>query len=273
MADFEFLRYVTVGQYLATGSPLHRLDPRTRLVGSALLLIAVTAAPHLAGLGLALGATLGALLVARIPLRYALRGLLPPLPFIGFLALLQIIVGPRTEAAPALLALGPLRISGADLLAGAMLLARFVALILLISLQSAIISTSELVHGLQALLKPLTAVGLPTHDVVLMAQVTLRFLPLLALEAERIAKAQASRGADWGAGKAGLLRRVRQTLPLLVPLFLNSLQRAEALALAMEARGYTGGKERTSMTELHFGARDLVALSIAVALSAGIVLL
>lgn len=273
MHDFEFLRYVTVGQYLATGSPLHRLDPRTRLVGGALLLIAVTAAPQLAGLGLALGITLLALLAARVPLNYALRGLLPPLPFIGFLAVLQMLIGPQADTLPLLLTLGPIHISGADLLASALLVARFAALILLISLSSAIISTSELVHGLQSLLRPLTALGLPTQDVVLMMQVTLRFLPLLALEAEHIAKAQASRGAEWGVGKVGLLRRIRQTLPLLVPLFLNSLQRAEALALAMEARGYYSGKGRTSMTELHFRAADVAALSAALALSALILLI
>ncbi|MDX9955297.1 MAG: energy-coupling factor transporter transmembrane protein EcfT, partial [Anaerolineae bacterium] len=81
MHDFEFQRYVTVGQYLATGSPLHHLDPRTRLVSSAFLLVAITAAPHLSGLGLALVITFLALIAARVPLGYALRGLLAPLPF------------------------------------------------------------------------------------------------------------------------------------------------------------------------------------------------
>lgn len=273
MHDFEFLRYVTVGQYLATGSLLHRLDPRTRLLGATLLLIAVTLSTSLWGLGLALSVTLLALCLARIPLSYALRGLLPPLPFILFLTVLQILVNPRPTVPPILFTLGPLQLTAASILTGVLLLVRFMALILLISLSSAIISTSELVQSLQALLRPLTALGLPTQDLVLMAQVTLRFLPLLALEAERIAKAQASRGAEWGTGKAGLLRRVRQTFPLLVPLFLNSLQRAEALALAMEARGYHGGKGRTSMTELHYGVRDLLALGVAVVLSAGILLL
>ena len=102
MPDFEFQRYVTIGQYLATGSPLHRLDPRTRLLSGACLLIAVTAARHLQGLGLALGIALAALLIARVPLNYALRGLLAPLPFILFLAVLQMLIGPQAADAPAL---------------------------------------------------------------------------------------------------------------------------------------------------------------------------
>lgn len=273
MHDFEFQRYVTVGQYLATGSPLHHLDPRTRLVSSAFLLVAITAAPHLSGLGLALGITFLALIAARVPLGYALRGLLAPLPFILFLALLQILFGSSEDASPVWFTLGPLHISKVDLLTGSTIIVRFAALILLISLTSAIISTAELVHGLQALLRPLAVLGIPTQDIVLMTQVTLRFLPLLALEAERIAKAQASRGAEWGTGKTGILRRVRQALPLLVPLFLNSLQRAEALALAMEARGYHGGKGRTSMIELRFRVADATALVIASALGVLIVML
>ncbi len=273
MHDFEFQRYVTVGQYLATDSPLHHLDPRTRLIGSALLLIAVTTTRHLGGLGLALGIALVTLFSARVPLAYALRGLLAPLPFIVFLAILQIVVGPQANNAPTVLNIGPLQITNQDLLAGVLIIVRFVDLILLISLSSAIISTSELVHGMQALLKPFTTLGLPTQDVVLMVQVTLRFLPLLALEAERIAKAQASRGAEWGTGKTGILHRVRQVLPILIPLFLNSLQRAEALALAMEARGYHGGKGRTSMRELRFIPRDVMALLVISVVSTLIVLL
>jgi energy-coupling factor transport system permease protein len=126
---------------------------------------------------------------------------------------------------------------------------------------------------LASLLRPLTALGLPTHAFVLMVQVSLRFLPLLAQEAERIAKAQASRGAEWGTGRGGLLRRARQALPLIVPLFLTALRRAERLAEAMEARGYHGGQGRTSMVTLRWRAADSVALLVGVGLGAAALLL
>jgi energy-coupling factor transport system permease protein len=262
MREFEFQRFITIGQYLPTGSVIHRLDARARLIAGALLVSAVTAAPHFAGLGWALAVILLALIVAQIPLDYALKGLLPPLPFIVILALLQIFFGPQ-EDETLVIAWRAIRISWADLRIGAMLISRFGALILALSLFSFCISTRELVSGLDALLKPLTALGVPTHDFVLMVQVTLRFLPLLAREAERIAKSQASRGAEWGTGRGGLFNRTRQALPLLVPLFLTSLRRAENLALAMEARSYTGGQGRTSMTTLHFRLFDgLVVLLV-----------
>ena len=129
-----------------------------------------------------------------------------------------------------------------------------------------------MVLGLDRLLRPLAALGLPTQDFVLMVQVSLRFLPLLAREAERIAKAQASRGAEWGTGRGGLLRRARQALPILVPLFLTTLQRAETMAVAMEARGYRG-KGRASMTELHFRRADGIALALVTITALGIALL
>jgi len=269
--EFEFLRFVTIGQYLPTGSVIHRLDPRTRLIATVLFLAAITFTVQRWGLGLALVTVLVTLGLARIPLSYALRGLLPPLPFLLILGLLQVFFSPQANQSPALFQAGPVAITGAGLWAGAALLLRFASLILGLSLASACLSTTEMVRGLEALLRPLTRLGLPTHEVVLVIQVTLRFLPFLAQAAERIAKAQASRGADWGTGRGGLLRRVRQALPLIVPLFLTGLRRAENLALAMEARGYSGGQgRRTSMVELHFHAADGLALALVVGVAAGI---
>ena len=272
MHDFEFLRFVNIGQYLPTGSVIHRLDPRARLVAGFLLLAAITAAPRWTGLVIALVALLAALVIARIPLGYALKGLLPPLPFIAFLAVLQILFGPRGDVVMPFWTWGPAFVSATSLLNGALLVLRFAALILALSWLSFCISTTEIVRALDALLAPLTKIGLPTHAFVLMVQATLHFLPLLAQEAERVAKSQASRGAEWGTGRGGLLRRARQALPLLVPLFLAGLQRAENLALAMTARGYQGGEGRTTMVELRFQWTDVVALGLSVVLATLIVL-
>jgi energy-coupling factor transport system permease protein len=232
-------------------------------------------------LGIALLTLVSALKLARVPLKYALRGLLPPLPFILFLALLQIFLGIQgnatvplasTNVGLELLGLPPWLWS--RILDALTLLMRFAALILGISLISFCISTTELIHGLTSLLTPLTRLGLPTHDFVLMIQVALHFLPLLAREAEHIAKAQASRGAEWGVkqrqglgrGLLNLFKRVRHALPLLVPLFLTALRRAENLALAMEARGYSAAK-RTSIVTLRFQGADGIALSLTLGIS------
>jgi energy-coupling factor transport system permease protein len=101
--------------------------------------------------------------------------------------------------------------------------------------------------------------------------ITLRFLPMLALEAEHLVKAQVSRGANFGKGRMGPFKRLFRMFPLLLPLFITSLRRGENLALAMEARGYTDGRGRTQLIRFHSGPADVVAL-IAVCAAAGTVL-
>lgn len=267
MSEFEYLRYVQVGVYLPTGSWIHRLDPRARLIGAAAILVGLTLATHLPGLLFGLAAVLILLAAARIPLRFALRSLIPPLPFLLLLVVLQILFPPGGNTGAVLLRAGFIRITSAGVLAGAVLLVRFCGLILGLNLASSCLSTSELIRGLESLLSPLTRIGVPTQDFVMMVQVMLRFLPFLAQSAERIAKAQASRGANWGTRSGGPLSRVRQAFPLLVPLFLNGLRRAEALGLAMEARGYANRARHTSLIELRFRLKDALAIAGALTLA------
>ncbi len=104
-------------------------------------------------------------------------------------------------------------------------------------------------------------------------QVTIRFIPFLAMAAERIAKAQASRGAEWGGRKGNIIQRVRQVVPLIVPLFLTSLRRAEIMALAMDARAYGSTSQRTSMYIMEFKWKDAAAIFLGVICAAAILVL
>jgi len=270
--NFEFLRMVNIGQYLPLDSFLHRRDPRAMLVVYFVLLAASTFTKTTAGLLLALAIVLILLAVGRIPLRYALRGLLPPLPFLLILAILQVFISVHPQDALPLFQWKFFSIYASGLTAAGKLLLRFAVLILELSLTSFTLSTSEMIHGTESLMKPLTYLRIPVHDLVMVIPVTFRFIPFLAQTAERIAKAQASRGAEWGTRKGGLLARTRQIIPLLVPLFMTSLQRAEAMALAMDARGYGSKPQRSSMVVFHFKWLDAVTVLLAVATSAAILL-
>ena len=271
MSEFEYLRYVQLGLYLPTGSWIHRLDPRARMLAAFCLLAGITAATRLEGLLLGLIVVLLLLAAGRIPLRYALRSLIPPLPFLLLLVVLQVLFPPRGNSGEVLLHFWRIWITTGGIEAGLALLLRFSGLILTLSLASYCLSTSELIRGTESLLRPLAKAGVPTQDLVMMVQVMLRFLPFLAQSAERIAKAQASRGASWGTRSGGPISRVRQAFPLLVPLFLNGLRRAEALALAMEARGYGNRARHTSMIELHFRFKDGLAILGGVLLGAAVI--
>jgi energy-coupling factor transport system permease protein len=151
-------------------------------------------------------------------------------------------------------------ITDRSILAGVVLILRFVVMALGLSLLSFSTSTTEFTHGVEHLLRPLQALGLPAHELALVANIAIRFLPILAGEAERLLKAQASRGAGFGHTQRRLLTRARRLLPLLVPLFLVSLRRADQLVEAMEARCYLGGKGRTHLIRLNARYGDYVAI-------------
>jgi energy-coupling factor transport system permease protein len=270
MNQFEFLRSVNIGQYLPTGSQLHRLDPRARLVGYFLMIMALTFTHSPWGLALGALTVLAGLWFGRIPLRFALRGLLAPLPFLLILAILQVFFNGQPDSGPVFFTLWGLVVGLSDIGVALMLLARFSALVLALSLSSYTLSTGELTLGLGYLLRPLARIGLPAHDFVMMLQISLRFLPLLAQTAERIAKSQAARGADWDARGGNIFKRVGRIIPLIVPMFLVSLRRAENMALAMDARGYASVELRSSRIELHARPLDWGATVLMVLISVGI---
>ncbi len=265
-SEFELLGRITIGQYLPTGSILHRLDPRVKLCMGLLLIIATIAARSLVGLTLLLAGVLLGLRLARVPLRFALAGLRPVLPFLILLALLQVFAIPQYASGSVILCRWhSLVVTSGGLLSAALLIGRFCVLMLGISLFSFATSTTELTHGIEHLLLPLQRFGLPAHEFALVINIAIRFLPILAREAERLMKAQASRGADFGRGRGSLLQRTRRILPLLVPLFLIALQRADELVEAMEARCYVGGRGRTHLLHLHARVWDYCTLVIALA--------
>jgi energy-coupling factor transport system permease protein len=270
MSDFEFLPSATIGQYIPTGSILHRIDPRAKLIGFGILMMAITFSVSKVGVGIGLIAVILGILISRVPLKFALKGLIPPLPFMVIIAVLQFFFYPNPGTS-IIFRLGPVILSLAGILSGILIILRFFTLILAISLMSFVTSTSELIQGLQKLLSPLNRIGIHTMDLVMVFQVTLRFIPFLAQSAERIAKAQASRGAEWGGKSKGLLNRVRQIVPLIIPLFTTSLRRSETMALAMDARAYGFNANRTSMFEYTFTWRDALFLLILTAVGAAVI--
>lgn len=269
-SEFEFLRGLPFGPFIPVDSPFHRLDPRTRILIVVILVTAFTASRSPIGLIVGLVFSLIGWWISRVPFEPLLRGWRAAAPWLLLLALLQILLRTGGADQPVLFKVGPFAASAADLWMGAALLLRFAGLMLVLGLGAASISESDLTHGLEALLRPLRALRLPVSDFVTAIQVTLRFFPLLAQTAERIAKAQASRGADWQSAGWNIPKRVRQIAPLIVPLFVVSLRRAENMALAMDTRGYGSLPTRTTMIRLRFGWNDAAAGVMTIVLCAAI---
>ena len=263
MNDFELLRHVNIGQYFPTNSILHRLDPRVKIVGLVGLVITLVVLQSASGVLTGLLITLALIALAKIDLRFALNGLAPTLPILLFLAALQLFFGWGARAADCrtLWHFEILNVTTCSVQAVIVLLARFVALILLTGLLTFTSTLSELARGIEWLLRPFQRVGVPADELAMVFTIALRFVPTLALEMEKLLKAQAARGANIQSG-SNPVARTRQLLPVLVPLFIDTLRRGDDLTAAMEARGYTGGVGRTHYVRLHFRRGDVIALVI-----------
>jgi len=266
MDEFELLRYVTIGQYLPTDSLIHRLDPRVKIVGLGALALAIVAQTSAAGSILGLLSALALVALARVDLRVALRGLAPSAPILALLALLQLGLGwgARSSDCVAWWSWGIFNVTSCSVEAVIALLARLVALVLLTSLLTFTSTLSAIARGIEWLLRPFQRVGVPADELAMVFTIALRFVPTLALETEKLLKAQAARGANIRGG-TNPIARTRQLVPVLVPLFINTLRRSEELATAMEARGYVGGANRTHYVRLRSQRADAIALIIVMA--------
>lgn len=260
-------RDLLIGQYYAVSSPVHRLDPRSKILISLLLITVLFVITDFYGYAAAAAAVAGVALLGRVPLRLLLRGLRPVLFLLVLTVVLHALMSGREGHV--LAALGPLVVTDEGLLLGLRMGLRLALLILVSSLLTLTTSPIELTDGLERLLGPANRIGVPVHDLAMMMTIALRFIPTLMEEADRIIKAQTARGADFQQG--GPLQRVRSLVPVLVPLFVSAFRRADDLALAMEARGYRGGEGRTRFKQLRLGPRDAAAAVAALSAAAVII--
>ena len=252
-------RDLTIGQHIPGDSVVHRLDPRTKIIGTALLITLLFTVDGFLGYLLAALAIAAVIHLSELPWRFVLRGLRPLLMILLLTVGLNIFL---TEGEVVFRFLF-LTVTREGIARGLMMGTRLVLLIVGTSLLTLTTSPIQLTDGIESLLGPFRRIGVPAHELAMMMTIALRFIPTLLDETEKIMKAQMARGADFQSG--GLMQRARNLVPLLVPLFVSAFRRADELAIAMEARGYRGGQGRTKLRELRFGRIDAVALSVAVA--------
>ena len=261
------IKDITIGQYFTGHSALHRLDPRVKL----LLTIAYVVALFLTGSfwGYLLA---GAFLVlcyalAKIKLKVILKSLKPVIPLVIFTGVLNMFF----VTGEPIWEFWIFHLTWEGLRFAAVMSVRIVCLIAGTSLLTYTTSPIALTDGLERLLSPLRRLHFPAHELAMMMTITLRFIPTLVEETDKIMAAQKSRGADIDSG--GLLKRVKSLIPILIPLFVSSFRRADELALAMECRCYQGGEGRTRMKQLKLRAVDGGAVLCTGLVVAGCILL
>ncbi len=245
------LRDITIGQYIPGTSLVHKLDPRTKIISLVLYMIGLFLANNFRGYLLVTFFTVGIILLSQISFLTIIKGMRPLMIIIILTLGMHLFL---TKGDP-LWQWGIFKISEQGLRQGIFMVLRLIYLVTITSLLTLTTTPIALTDGIEKVLKLLF---IPiAHELAMMMTIALRFIPTLIEETDKIMKAQMARGADFESG--GLLSRAKSLIPLLVPLFLSSFRRADDLAMAMEARCYRGGENRTRMKQLVMGSRDYFA--------------
>jgi len=257
------LREITIGQYIPGNSIVHRLDPRTKIIITLAYMILLFALNNFYGYIFPVGFLILATILSRIPVRYLVKGLKPLI----FIITLTFILNSFMIKGRVIYELGPLDITYEGLLQGAFMAIRLILLITGTSLLTLTTSPISLTDGIERLLSPFKKIGVPAHELAMMMTIALRFIPTLLEETDKIMKAQMARGADFESGN--LINRAKNLVPLLVPLFISAFRRADDLAMAMEARCYRGGENRTRLKELKMTFLDIATFAVFVLFAIG----
>ena len=250
------LKDITLGQFFPGDTPIHRLDPRTKLLCVILYIVALFNAKGPLTYGIMIAVLAVCILLSKVEWKALTRGLKPVYIIVAFTALMNMFFTTGTPVADVWL----LRhITWEGIVSAVQMVLRIVMLIMGTFLMTYTTSPIALTDGLEHLLSPLKKLRFPVHELAMMMSIALRFIPTLIEETDKIMNAQKARGADFETGS--IIQRAKALVPILVPLFISAFRRADELATAMECRCYQGGEGRTKMKLLRFGRVDIYAFA------------
>lgn len=248
------IRDITLGQYYDTESPIHKMDPRTKILFTVFYMVTLFLIDGIYAYTAIVLLTALIIALSNIPLKFMLKGLKPILLLVVITALLNLFMTPGEE----MFRYGFLKITKEGIFMASKMAIRIILLIIGSSVLTLTTTPTVMTGGLELLLSPLKKVGIPISVFVMMISIALRFIPTLIDETDKIIKAQTSRGADFE--NKNPLKRIKAMIPILIPLFVSAFRRADDLAVAMECRCYNADSRRTSYRRFRFGKYDLYAL-------------
>ena len=262
---------VSFGQYYPSNSPIHRLDPRAKLVGAIAYIVAAFLCENMLAFALLLMSAFVLIMIARIPVRIVMKSIRALFLILVFTAILNIFWVVDETAQP-LFQWKFITVYAKGFSNAAFIVVRILCMVIGTSIfLTYTTSPIALTDAIESLLYPLTLLKINVHTFAMMMTIALRFIPTIMEETEKIMAAQKARGADFTTGS--LAKRARALVPIIVPLFASAFRRADELATAMECRCYHGGKGRTKLRVLRFRVRDAVALFAIGLLITGVVLI
>jgi energy-coupling factor transport system permease protein len=252
----KFFRNLTIGQYFHKDSVIHKLDPRIKILTTLLIILSVFLTESWFGF-LIIGFYLFVnIILSKVHPKYVLRGIKPLL----ILIILTLLIHFFTTQGEVIYQIWILKVTREGIYRGLFIAVRLFLLIMSTSWLTLTTSPIALTDGIERLLSVLKFIKIPAHEIAMMMTIALRFIPTLMEETEKIMKAQIARGADFESGN--IMKRIKNILPIIIPLFINAFHRADELAIAMEARCYRGGEGRTHYRTLSIKRVDQIFLSL-----------
>lgn len=261
------LKDITVGQFYPANSPVHRLDAGIKLIATFVFMISIFLVNRFYVYGIVVAVLAAIIAASKIPGKYIIKGIKP----LRWIILFTMIINMFFIPGEVLWALGPAKITVEGIRQAFFMSIRLILLIVGTSVLTLTTSPIALTDGIERVLSPLKKVGFPVHELAMMMTIALRFIPTLLDETDKIMKAQMSRGADFES--KNIMNRAKNLVPLLVPLFISAFRRADELSMAMDARCYRGGDNRTKMKEAVIGKPEYTAVFITVVYMAAIIAL
>ena len=255
----EMLRDITIGQYYATESVIHRLDPRVKVIATFAYIISLFCFNKFSGYIVAILFFGTMVVLSKVPFKFIVKGLKPIVFMLVFTAALNLFWTPGETK---LVSAGIFTITLEGVRKSVYMALRLILLIIGSSLMTLTTTPNQLTDAIEKILHPLNKIHVPVHEVAMMMSIALRFIPILVEETDKIMKAQMARGADFESGN--LFHRIKSMLPILIPLFISASRRAGDLALAMDARCYHGGDGRTKMKPLRYNSVDIRAYMVVI---------
>ena len=247
------IRDITIGQYYPADSVLHKMDPRAKLVGTLVYIVSLFVFSSWLGYGVAALFLVAMIVLSKVPFGFMIKGLKPIMVLLLITMFFNLVFTPGEV----LWSFWILKITKEGIRLAIKMGIRLVFLIIGASIMTLTTTPNQLTDGLERLLRPLNKIHVPVHEIAMMMSIALRFIPILMEETDKIMKAQIARGADFETGN--IIQKAKNMIPLLVPLFISAFRRANDLAMAMEARCYHGGDNRTQMKPLRYESRDYIS--------------
>lgn len=262
------LNDVTFGQFYPTKSFVHRLDPRMKLLALIAYIVLLFCANNFYSLLACAIVLFAAIIASRVPIGRVLKSIKAIIFILIFTSVLNLFFHGGDHL---LWQWKFIKIYREGIIFATFLILRLFFLVMGSSVLTLTTTPVALTDGIESLLTPLKWIRFPVHELALIMSIALRFIPTLIDETNRIISAQKARGADFESGN--IFKRIKAIVPILIPLLISAFRRAEELGDAMDARCYSGSKNRTKYKKLKFGIRDLITFLVFGALIAGVVLL